>query len=159
MRVGFRSLKQRKAKVLFMGEIPIIEARKIVAGTLTSGRERRLKPLTVAILDTGGHVKAVEREDGASPGRFAIAMGKAYGCLMLGIGGQAMMARAEQQHYFVSAMNGLFGGRVVPVPGGVLVRDRNGDIVGAVGVSGDLSENDAAAAVEGIESAGFSAEP
>ena len=144
---------------MVVGEISLAEARQIIAGTLASGREKGFKPLTVVVLDTGGHVKAVEREDGASPGRFAIAMGKAYGCLMLGIGGQAMMARAEQQPYFVSAMNGLFGGRVVPVPGGVLVRGRNGDVVGAVGVSGDLSEKDAAAAVEGIESAGFAAEP
>ena len=159
MRAGFRPWKQQATKGLIVDEITLAEARKIIAGTLGSGRERRLKPLTVAVLDTGGHVKAVEREDGASPGRFAIAMGKAYGCLMLGMGGQAMMTRAEQQPYFVSAMNGLFGGRVVPVPGGVLVRGRNGGIVGAVGVSGDLSENDASAAVEGIDSAGFSAEP
>ena len=101
---------------------------------------------------------AFEREDGASPGRFEIARGKAYGAVMLGMGGKAQMARAEGQAYFMAALNGAFGGKVVPVPGGVLVRDAGGAVIGAVGVTGDTSDNDAAAAVAGIEAAGYSAE-
>lgn len=141
-----------------MAEISLTRARKIIRQTLAKGREMELKPLSVVLLDSGGHVKAFEREDGASPGRFAIAHGKAFGAVMLGLGGTAQMARAESQAYFMDAMNGLFGGRVVPVPGGVLIRDGRGVIVGALGVTGDNSDNDAAAAVAGIGAAGLTPE-
>lgn len=141
-----------------MAEINLSRARKIIKGVLTTGREKELKPLSVVVLDAGGHVKAFEREDGASPGRFAIAHAKAYGSVMLGIAGTAQMARAEAQAYFMGAVNGLYGGQVVPVPGGVLVKDKSGAVVGAVGVTGDSSDNDAAAAKAGIEAAGFAAE-
>jgi len=89
---------------------------------------------------------------------FAIAHGKAYGSVMLGMAGTAQMARADQQAYFMNAVNGLFGGQVVPVPGGVLVRDKRGAVIGAVGVTGDTSENDAIAAMVGIEAAGLAGE-
>ena len=141
-----------------MADITLRRARTIIRGILTKGREMELKPLSVVVLDAGGHVKAFEREDGASPGRFAVAHGKAYGSVMLGIAGSAQLARAEQQPFFMGAINGLFGGQVVPVPGGVLLRDGKGRLVGAVGVTGDTSDNDAAAAVAGIEAAGLVAE-
>ncbi len=141
-----------------MPEINIARARTLIRKAMLKGRELDLKPLSVVVLDAGGHVKAFEREDGASPGRFAIAQGKAYGAIMLGMAGTAQMARAEQQAYFMGAVNGLFGGQVVPVPGGVLVRDKRGAIIGAVGVTGDTSDNDAICAVAGIEAAKFEAE-
>ncbi len=141
-----------------MAEITLRKARTIIRGILAKGREMQLKPLSVVLLDTGGHVKAFEREDGASPGRFAIAHAKAYGAVMLGLGGRAQLARAEAQPFFMAAINGVFGGQVVPVPGGVLVRDAKGNVLGAVGVTGDTSENDAAAAVAAIEAAGLAAE-
>ncbi|MDU8944889.1 GlcG/HbpS family heme-binding protein [Ovoidimarina sediminis] len=141
-----------------MAEISLTRARKIIRQTLQKGREMELKPLSVVVLDSGGHVKAFEREDGASPGRFQIAHGKAYGAIMLGMAGTAQMARAEQQAYFMGAINGLYGGQVVPVPGGVLIRDARGAVVGALGVTGDTSDNDAAAAAHGIESAGLTPE-
>lgn len=109
----------------------------------------------MAVLDAGGHLLAFEREDGASPGRFEIARGKAYGAVMLGMPGSAQMARAEDQAYFMAAVNGAFGGKVVPVPGGVLVKDGSGAVIGAVGVTGDTSDNDAKAAMAGIEAAGL----
>ncbi len=138
-----------------MADISISKARTIIRKTLAKGRDMDLKPLSVVVLDAGGHVKAFEREDGASPGRFAIAQGKAYGAVMLGMGGTAQMARAEQQAYFMNAMNGAFGGQVVPVPGGILVRDKRGVVVGAVGVTGDTSDNDLIAGLAGIEAAGL----
>ena len=141
-----------------MAEISLSKARSIVRKSLTKGRDMNLKPLSVVVLAAGGHVKAFEREDGASPGRFGIAFGKAYGAVMLGMGGTAQMARAEQQAYFMAAVNGVYGGQVVPVPGGVLVRDKKGDVIGAVGVTGDTSDNDAAAAQHAIEAAGLTAE-
>lgn len=141
-----------------MAEISIENARVIIAQTIAKGREMGLKPLSVVVLDAGGHVKAFEREDGAAPGRFAIAHGKAYGCVMLGMTGSAQMARAEQQAYFMDAVNGAFGGQVVPVPGGVIVRGDDGAVIGAVGVTGDTSENDLEAAMAGIAAAGLKGE-
>ena len=138
--------------------ISLNRARTIIRKTLAKGREMELKPLSVVILDEGGHVKAFEREDGAAPGRFAIAHGKAYGAVMLGMSGSAQMARAEQQAYFMNAVNGVYGGQVIPVPGGVLIRDKAGKIVGAMGVTGDTSDNDAAAAVAGVEAVGLTPE-
>ncbi len=139
-------------------EVTQRKAKTIIRKALEKGRELDLKPLSVVVLDAGGHVKAFEREDGASPGRFDIARGKAFGAVMLGLGGTAQMARAEAQAYFMNAMNGLFDGKVVPVPGGVLVRDKKGAVIGAVGVTGDTSDNDLIAAVAGIEAAGLTAD-
>lgn len=138
--------------------ITLDQARTIISMARDKGRELGLKPLSLAVLDAGGHLLAFEREDGASPGRFAIAHGKAYGAVMLGMPGSAQMARAEAQPYFMAAVNGVYGGQVIPVPGGVLVRDGAGAVVGAVGVTGDTSDNDAAAALAGIEAAGLTGE-
>jgi uncharacterized protein GlcG (DUF336 family) len=136
--------------------ITLDAAREMIAVARAKGREMGLKPLSVCVLDAGGNLLAFEREDGASPGRFEIARAKAYGAVMLGMPGSAQMARAEAQAYFMAAVNGAFGGKVVPVPGGVLVL-RDGAVVGAVGVTGDTSDNDAAVAVAGIAAAGFEA--
>ncbi|MCC6001356.1 MAG: heme-binding protein [Pararhodobacter sp.] len=134
------------------------QARAMIAATRAKGREMGLKPLSVVVLDAGGHVLAFEREDGAAPGRFGIAHGKAYGAVMLGMAGRAQMARAEAQAYFMAAVNGVYGGQVVPVPGGVLLREAGGAIVGALGVTGDTSDNDAEAALAGAEAAGLTGE-
>ncbi|WP_146344659.1 GlcG/HbpS family heme-binding protein [Phaeobacter marinintestinus] len=138
--------------------ISLEQARTTVREALAHGVAQDMKPLSVVVLDAGGHVKAFERSDGASPGRFQIAFGKAYGSVMLGMAGGAQMARAESQHYFMTAMNGLFDGKVVPVPGGVLVRDEDGAVIGAVGVTGDSSDNDANAALAGLAAAGLTGE-
>lgn len=138
-----------------MAEISASRARTIIRKTMAKGDEMGFKPLSVVILDTGGHVKAFERADGASPGRFGIAQGKAYGAIMLGMPGSAQMARAEQQAYFMAAVNGVYDGQVVPVPGGILVRDKRGAVIGAVGVTGDTSDNDVVAGLAGIEAAGL----
>ncbi|SFR19928.1 GlcG/HbpS family heme-binding protein [Poseidonocella sedimentorum] len=141
-----------------MAAITLNKARTIIRKTLAKSREMELKPMSVVVLDAGGHVLAFEREDGASPGRFGIAQGKAYGAVMLGMAGKAQMARAEQQAYFMAAVNGVYGGQVVPVPGGLLVRDKRGAVIGAVGATGDTSDNDATAAMVGIEAAGLAGE-
>lgn len=133
-------------------------ARAIVAGARAAGHENGFKPLTIVVLDTGGHVIAVEREDGSSNKRFEIANGKASGALALGMGSRSIMNRAEQQPYFIGSVTNAIGGMLVPVPGGVLVRDASGVLLGAVGVSGDTSDNDELAAVAGISSAGLVAQ-
>ena len=138
--------------------IALTQARMIIQAALAKGHELGLKPLSVIVLDAGGHVLAFEREDGAAPGRYAIAHGKAYGSVMLGMAGTAQMQRAEAQAYFIAAANGALGGQMIPVPGGVLVRDGEGAVIGAVGVTGDTSDNDAIAALAGIKAAGLTGE-
>ncbi len=139
--------------------IDLQTARTIVGEALSAARAEGLKPLTVVVLDAGGHLVAAEREDGSSNKRFEIASGKAQGALALGMGSRSLMARAEQQPYFIAAATSAIGGSLIPVPGGVLVRDTAGSLVGAVGVSGDTSDNDEVAAVAGIEAAGLRAQP
>lgn len=139
--------------------IDLETARSVVAATRAAGRDKGLKPLTVVVLDAGGHLVAAEREDGSSIKRFEIAFGKAHGALSLGMGSRSLMARAEQQPYFITAVTSAVGGALVPVPGGVLVRDSAGALLGAVGVSGDTSDNDEAAAVAGVQATGLTAQP
>jgi uncharacterized protein GlcG (DUF336 family) len=127
-------------------------AKSITVGVRAAGKDHGLKPLTVVVLDVGGHVISVEREDGASNNRFEIAYGKAYGALALGMGSRSLMARAEQQPYFITSAAAAIGGKLVPVPGGVLVKDAAGTVIGCVGVSGDTSDNDELAAISGIKS-------
>jgi uncharacterized protein GlcG (DUF336 family) len=134
-------------------------AKSITAGARAAAKEYGLKPLTVVVLDAGGHVVSVEREDGSSNNRFEIAFGKAYGALALGMGSRSLMARAEQQPYFVTSAAAAIGGRLIPVPGGVLVKDEAGIVVGCVGVSGDSSDNDELAAISGIKSASLLPQP
>ncbi|HLI00028.1 MAG TPA: heme-binding protein [Acidimicrobiales bacterium] len=132
-------------------------ARNLIAGARAAGAQRGLQPLSVVVLDAGGQLRAFEREDGSSNARFEIAFGKANGALALGMGSRALMARAEQQPYFIAAATAAVGGKLVPVPGGVLVQDGDGTLLGAVGISGDSSDNDEAAAVAAIEAAGLQA--
>jgi uncharacterized protein GlcG (DUF336 family) len=141
-----------------MTDITLEQAREIISGAFAEARERELMPLAVVVLDSGGHVTACERQDGASAMRFEIARGKAYGAIAMGLGSRALFERAEQQAYFIQAMNALAGGALVAVPGGVLVRDGTGELIGAVGVTGDNSDNDEIAALAGIEAAGLVAQ-
>ncbi len=132
-------------------------ARQLLRDIFDEGGRLGLKPLSVCVVDSGGHPLAFERSDGASPMRFAIAHGKAHGAVMMGIGSRALFERAQAQPYFIQSMNGLADGALVPVPGGVLIRDEGG-IIGAVGVTGDSSDNDEACAVAAIEKAGLRAD-
>lgn len=138
--------------------LTLAQARAIIAGTLAKARAQGMKPLGVLVLDAGGHPLAFEREDGASPGRYAIALGKAQGAVMLGLAGRQQAAMAEARPGFMAALNGAFDGRLLPVPGGILLRDAGGQVIGALGVTGDTSDNDALAGLAGAEAAGIRAE-
>ena len=138
-----------------MNNIDKTTAQKIIEKSFEKGRELKLNPLMVVVLDNRGAVKACTAEDGTSPLRFSIAHGKANGAFQMGMGSRALFNRAEQQAYFINAVNALTNGELVPVPGGVLIRDKNNNIIGTVGISGDTSDNDEIAAVFGIEAAGF----
>ena len=135
------------------------QARRIIGAALKRGLEMKLRPLTVAVLDASGAVVALERSDGASRMRPQIATGKANGAIALGMGSRAIFRRAEEQPFFIQSMNALAGGVLVPVPGGVLIRDASGGIVGAVGITGDSSDNDETCAIAGIEVIGLVADP
>lgn len=130
---------------------------KIIASARAHGTELGLKPLTVAVLDAGGHLIALAREDGTSNLRPEIAQGKARGAVSMGLGSRALFNRAQEQPYFIQSMNALSNGSLVPVPGGVLIR-QDGKIIGAVGITGDSSDNDETCAVFAIKEAGLSAE-
>ena len=138
--------------------LTLAQAALIVDKALEHGRALKLKPLTVAVLDAGGHLIAFKREDGASILRPQIAQGKAWGVLGMGFGGRELARRAAAAPVFVSALMDASQGRVIPVPGGVLIRGGEGGIVGAVGISGDTSEQDEACAVYGIKAAGLAAD-
>jgi uncharacterized protein GlcG (DUF336 family) len=138
--------------------LTLAQAALIVDKALEHGHTLKLKPLTVAVLDAGGHLIAFKREDGASILRPQIAQGKAWGVLGMGFGGRELARRAAAAPVFVSALMDASQGRVIPVPGGVLIRGGEGGIVGAVGISGDTSEQDEACAVYGIKAAGLAAD-
>ncbi|MEL6337298.1 MAG: heme-binding protein [Pseudomonadota bacterium] len=139
-----------------MTALTLDTARQIIAGTLAEGHKMGLKPLSVVVLDAGGNIKAFEREDGASNLRFNMAYAKAYGCIGVGLGGRALMARAETQAYFVNSLTQAFGGNVLPVPGGILIRDGDGGaIIGALGITGDTSDNDEAAGLAALAALGL----
>ena len=138
--------------------IDLKTARTIIAAALKTAADHSFKPLTVAVLDAGGALIAMERSDGSSRMRPEIAMGKANGAIALGMGSRSIFKRAEQQPFFIQSMNALAKGVLVPVPGGVLVRDAGGAIIGAVGITGDTSDNDETCAVAGIEAAGLTAD-
>ena len=140
-----------------MAELTLEIARKILDVALAKGVEKKLKPRVVTVLDARGCVKISAAQDGTSLLRSEIAHGKAYGALAMGMGSRALFQRAQEQAYFVSAVNTLAQGRLVPVPGGVLMHDSSGALLGAVGVSGDTSDNDEICAIAGIEAAGLKA--
>ena len=141
-----------------MSDLTLDIARKILDAALAKAVEKKLKPLVITVLDVRGSVKVTAAQDGTSLMRAEIAHGKAYGALAMGMGSRALFQRAQEQPYFVSAVNTLAEGRLVPVPGGVLIQDGT-KLLGAVGVSGDTSDNDEAAAIAGITAAGLVADP
>ena len=141
-----------------MVDLTLDIARKILDAALAKGIEKKLKPLVITILDARGCVKITAAQDGTSLMRAEIAHGKAYGALALGMGSRALFQRAQEQAYFIGAVNTLAQGRMVPVPGGVLILDGT-VLLGAVGVSGDTSDNDEACAIAGIEAAGLKPNP
>lgn len=136
--------------------VTLAQAAAIVDAALKKARELKQMPQTVVVLDAGGHVVCAKREDGSGIVRFEIAVGKAYGALGMGWGSRTMMERAAQNPNFLTAIVAASGGRLVPNPGGVLIRDGGG---GAVGISGDTGDNDEIIAVAGIDAAGMTADP
>lgn len=142
-----------------MAKLTLEAATIIIDAALAKSRALGLKPLCVAVLDDGAHLKAFKREDGPGAAlRPHIAIGKAWGAVGMGLASRALEIRAKERPHLIEALVAASGGRLVPVAGGVLVRDGAGEIIGAVGVTGDTSDNDEACAVAGIEAAGLRAD-
>ena len=142
-----------------MSVVTLAQASAIVDAALNKGRETNCAPLTVAVLDAGGHLVAFKREDKSGLLRFDIAYGKAWGALGMGFGSRTLAARAGKTPQFFTMLAAASDGRMVTNPGGVLIRDAGSEVIGAVGISGDTSDKDEACAIAGTEAAGFKADP
>ena len=138
-----------------MTPITLAVADRIADATLAEGRARNAQPLTVAVLDTGGHVVVMKREDGSGILRCEIATGKAWGALGMGLPSRTLNERAAGNPNFFTALAAASGGRMIPNPGGVLLRDETGRVAGAVGVSGDTGDMDEECAVAAIRTSAF----
>jgi uncharacterized protein GlcG (DUF336 family) len=142
-----------------MTTLTLAQASTIVDAALKTARERSFAPLTVAVLDPGGHLIALKREDKSGILRYDIAYGKAWGALGMGFGSRTLFERAAQTPQFFTMLAAASGGRIVTNPGGILIRDAAGDVIGAVGISGDTADNDEICGIAGIEAAGLKADP
>ena len=143
-----------------MTDLTLVTAQAIVARSLEVARERGFKPMAAVVLDARGSLKAAAAEDGCPIMRWEVALGKANVCVRFGVGGRRMNAVAIERPHFFTGLATLLGGGEggIPVPGGVLIRDGSGALVGACGMSGDTSDNDEAALVAAIEAVGLVAD-
>ncbi|MDG1249273.1 MAG: heme-binding protein [Gammaproteobacteria bacterium] len=132
-------------------QLSLEQANAIIKNAFDKGAELGLAPLTIVVLDAGGHLKAMQRADSATFFRPQIAFGKAWGSLALGMASRTLFNIGEERPMFMNSLIGLADQKLVPVPGGVLVRDTSGEVIAAVGITGDTSDNDEACAIAGIE--------
>jgi uncharacterized protein GlcG (DUF336 family) len=139
--------------------LTLAQAATIVDAALAAARAAGFEPLTVAVLDAGGHLIALKREDGSGILRPQIAIGKAWGALGMGVPSRTLGQRLAERIAFQAALSAASDGRFVAVPGGVLVRSAAGQVIGAVGISGDASDKDEYAAIAGVGAAGLEPDP
>lgn len=142
-----------------MPSLTLATASRIVDAALGDARSQSLEPLAVVVLDAGGHDVVLKREDGCGILRVDVARGKAWGALGMGLGSRDLAKRAEKNPRFFAALAAASNGRLIPNPGGVLIRDAQRNVIGAVGISGDTSDRDEACAIAGIEAAGLAGDP
>jgi uncharacterized protein GlcG (DUF336 family) len=143
----------------FVAELTLSISQAIISEAISHARDLKLKPLAIVVLDARGAVKLAVSEDGTSLRRYEVAHGKAYGALALGTGSRSIRRRAKEQPHFIAAASHVIGGALVPVPGGVLLRSKEGLLFGAVGASGDTSDNDERVVLAGIQAAGLIGDP
>jgi uncharacterized protein GlcG (DUF336 family) len=139
-------------------ELSLADAKRIIEHAFIEQQKHGFKPMAIVVVGANGSIRASESQDGTSLIRPKIAHGKAYGAIALGMGSRALYERAKAEPFFIQAMNSLCDGALVPVPGGVLIRSEQGELIGAVGITGDTSGNDEICAVAGIEAVGFKAD-
>lgn len=142
-----------------MSSIDLQTANKVIAAGIAFAREKKMKPLTFVVLDTGGHLVSAQREDNSGILRFEIAFGKAWGSLGMGHSTRYLQDYlAVNRPRFVDALAVASNGRFIPVLGGVLIRDKSGTLLGALGITGDTADNDELVAVEAVQRAGLAAD-
>ena len=146
-------------KMNLITTLSLVDASRITEDALAAGRDDSRAPLTVVVLDAGGRILCVKSEDGSGIMRFDVAFGKAWGSLGMGISSRLIRDRLSARPAFQNALAAASDGRLIPVPGGVLVKDGDGAVIGAVGISGDTSERDEYCAITAIRAAGFACEP
>lgn len=142
-----------------MTELTLTKAQTVISAALKAARDKSLAPMAVAVLDARGVLKAYAAEEGTALRRADIAIGKAHGALAMGVGSRTLGKRAEERPHFIAAVTHVVGGSMVPVAGGVLIRGADKSIIGAVGVTGDTSDNDEAVALVGLAAAELTADP
>ena len=138
-----------------MSALNLAKANQIITKALEKAREMKIKPVTVVVLDQGGHLKAMQREDGASMFRFDVATGKAWASVGMGASSRALAARAKDNPNFFITLAATAAGKFLPQTGGVLIKTADGEIIGAAGASGGTGEEDEAVCIHGIEQAGL----
>jgi uncharacterized protein GlcG (DUF336 family) len=138
-----------------MSKLTLVQANRIVEAALAKAREMQIKPLTVAVLDEAGHVKSLQREDGASMFRNDVAIGKAWASVAMGAASRVLLQRAKDNPQFFGALAATAQGKFLPQTGAVLIKDPEGNIVGAAGASGGAGEEDEAVCIAGILAAGL----
>jgi len=141
-----------------MNGLPLKDANAIIEAALAYARKQHLGPVCIAVLDPGGHMLSLQRADGASMLRPAIAAGTAYAALALGMDSRQVAGMAIERPNLLAGLSGVSGGRIVPLPGGVLISS-GGTLLGAVGVTGDTSDNDEACAIHAVKAAGYEVGP
>ena len=139
-----------------MTRITLDQANRIIVAAFAHAAEAKYKPLAAVVVDAGGHVIAYQRQDGASTGRFQIALGKVSGALMLGLSSRKIADMAAERPTFIASLGPIAAGGLIPAAGGVIVVDADNQPIGGVGISGDLSDNDEKAVLAGIMAAGLS---
>lgn len=142
-----------------MAILKLAQATAIIDAAMAEGRKKNFAMLAVAVLDAGGHIIAVKREDGASFLRVELAYAKAWGALGMGFGSRELAERAAKTPSFIAALSGVSQGRMVPSPGGVLILGTDAEVLGVVGISGDTGDNDEVCALAGIKAVGLSGIP
>jgi uncharacterized protein GlcG (DUF336 family) len=140
-----------------MPSLTLAQANKIVEAALAKAREMKIKPLAVAVLDSSGHLKSLQREDEASMFRVDVAMGKAWASVGMGASSRTLLARAKENPQFYGALAATAQGKFLPQTGAVLIKDAAGNILGAAGASGGTGDEDEAACIAGIAAAGLMA--
>ena len=138
-----------------MSEVTLSQSDNIINAILTRARELDCRPISVVVTDPGAHVKAFRKEDGSAMMRFEMALGKAYAALALGRSSSLVRVRTEERPLFMNYLINASGGRIFPEGGGMLIRDARGELIGAVGVTGDTQERDEELAAHGIRAAGL----
>jgi uncharacterized protein GlcG (DUF336 family) len=138
-----------------LNDITLAQANQIIDATLATARDRGYRPMAVVVLDSSGHIRALQREDGASMMRIDVAIGKAWAAVGMGVASRVLSERAKQNPVFFGGLAATAHGKFLAQPGAVLIKDAHGHVLGAIGASGGTGDEDEAICIAGVEAAGL----